>query len=333
MSAETFEWLNTQTLIGFTEQRGNAWHYREENQGAEPNHYPGAIPLEDVTRRLFNFAVGEEQFFIPTADGMGFVPVPGRKAMVTSDTREVLGVFKEGYQGHGYEEWLLTNVGTILDSDLGIGSAGLLKNRAQAWVSVEMPETITTPEGVAFRPYLLAKTSFDGSLATGYNDCTTFTVCDNTLQMAAREGTTFKVRHSKYSALKIGDARAALGIVHTMAEETARQIAHLCAWKVSESQWDKVLSTLVPVPEEDGRGKTVALTKQAEVTNLYRSDSRAAPWRGTALGVLQAFNTHAQHVAGVRKNALRQVRNMENVLSGKSGASDARVLEVLAGVA
>lgn len=28
MSAETLEWLNTQTLIGYTERRGNAWHYR-----------------------------------------------------------------------------------------------------------------------------------------------------------------------------------------------------------------------------------------------------------------------------------------------------------------
>jgi len=328
MSAETFEWLNTQTLIGFTEQRGNAWHYRKENQGAESNHYPGAIPLDDVTRRLFNFTVEEREFYI--LGDSGFVPVPGRKAMVTSDTSEVLGVFKQGYQGHGYEEWLLTNVGTILDSDLGIGSAGLLKNRAQAWVSVEMPENITTPEGVEFRPNLVACTSFDGSLATTYKRTQTFVVCDNTLAAGmSEEGQTFKLRHSKFSGMRLGDAREALAIVHTMAEETARQIAHLCAWQVSEAQWDKVLNVLVPVPEEDGRGKTVAITKQAEVTNPYRSDSRAAPWRGTALGVLQAFNTHAQHVAGVRKGALRQVRNMENVLSGKSGASDARVLEVL----
>ena len=27
MSQETSQWLNTRTLIGFTDKRGNAWHY------------------------------------------------------------------------------------------------------------------------------------------------------------------------------------------------------------------------------------------------------------------------------------------------------------------
>ena len=53
MSQETPEWLNTNTLIGFTEKRGHAWHYRAEVQGDQSNHYPGAVPIEDVRRRLF----------------------------------------------------------------------------------------------------------------------------------------------------------------------------------------------------------------------------------------------------------------------------------------
>ena len=43
-----------------------------------------------------------------------------------------------------------------------------------------MPDTITTPEGVAFRPNLLATTSFDGSSATTYKRTVTDTVYDNT---------------------------------------------------------------------------------------------------------------------------------------------------------
>jgi len=56
MSAETSTWLNTRTLIGFTDQRGHAWHYRSSDQGDEPNHYPGAIPIGDVRRRLFDWS-------------------------------------------------------------------------------------------------------------------------------------------------------------------------------------------------------------------------------------------------------------------------------------
>jgi len=51
-----------------------------------------------------------------------------------------------------------------LDDNLSISSAGLLRNRV-AWVEVSVPDNITTPEGVVFRPNPLATTSFDGSLA------------------------------------------------------------------------------------------------------------------------------------------------------------------------
>ena len=35
MSRETLQHLNTKTLIGNTDARGTAWHYRAEEQGAE----------------------------------------------------------------------------------------------------------------------------------------------------------------------------------------------------------------------------------------------------------------------------------------------------------
>jgi len=147
MSMETSEWLNTMCLIGFTEQRGTAWHYRQASQGSESNHYPGAVPVDDVLRRLFNFDVVERDLFVARSDGtrQNARLVEGRKAMTCSDNGDVLGIFKDGYTGHSYQEWLIENVATILDDDLAIGSAGLLRNRGLAWVQVEMPETIGTP--------------------------------------------------------------------------------------------------------------------------------------------------------------------------------------------
>ena len=177
MSDETASWLNTMTLIGFTEQRGHAWHYRAAEQVEEPNHYPGAVPVADVRRRLFDWRVTEGDVtasaVVMDADGVATSEVRDstRKAMLRppgafgpDDQGAILGVFKSGYQGHDYEERLLGQVAAILDDDLAIGSAGLLKGGAVAWVSVEVPDSITTPEGVQFRPHLLATTSFDGSL-------------------------------------------------------------------------------------------------------------------------------------------------------------------------
>lgn len=329
MSKESSKWLNTRTLIGYVLNRGKAWHYREEDQGAESNHYDGAIPVDDVLRRLFNFTVEEQPIFV--LGDSGFSEIPDRKAMVTSDTSDVLGIFKSGYQGHQYSEWLIDNVSTLLDGELGIGSAGLLRNRAQAWVSVEVGESIQTPEGMEFRPSLLACTSFDGTLATIYKRVCQIVVCDNTRDAALGEvGQQYKLKHTRYSNLAIADAREALAIVYSMADDFAAEVARLADWKVSKTAWEKMLDLVVPLPAEKGRAMTIAEGKRSEIIHLYRADERCAPWEGTALGVVQAFNTWTHHYASVRKGMPRFLRNMENVADGSMGKADAEILAKLA---
>lgn len=337
MSAETYDWLNKYTLIGFTEKRGNAWHYREDKQGSEPNHYKFAIPVEDVLRRLFNFTVDPCPVFVPgepklTDTGVEptFVQVPDKQAWRASDNGDVLGIFSDGYLGHQYEEWLLTHVANLIDDDLSIGSAGLLRNRAQAWVSIEIADNIVTPSGVEFRPNLLAGTSFDGSLATTYKRVNQIIVCDNTLAAGlAEEGQEIKVRHSRYSHLKLNDARDALAIVHQLAEDFEAEVERLCNWEVSKKQWSKHLDLIVPVPEEKGRSRSIAENKRSQLVKLYSDDPRVAPWAGSAWGVVQAHNTWLHHVKTV-KGTSRALRNQENALSGKTDVFDREIIKTLA---
>jgi len=55
MSKESISWLNTNTLIGCTDKRGTAWHWKAQEQDGQSNHYPGAIPVPDVQDRLFGW--------------------------------------------------------------------------------------------------------------------------------------------------------------------------------------------------------------------------------------------------------------------------------------
>ncbi|HEY6796633.1 MAG TPA: DUF932 domain-containing protein [Kineosporiaceae bacterium] len=266
MSRETLDHLNTQTLIGFTSSRGRAWHYRADMQGTEPNHYEGAVPVADVERRLFGWAATARRVAVEIpadidtmthldADGqpMRWDVQDDRQAMTRSDNGHVMGLFSTGYEPHQYREWLLGTVSTILGDTLAIGSAGLLRGGAVAWVSVEVPDTITTPEGVAFRPNLLACTSFDGSLATTYKRVCTNVVCDNTMAVGlAEQGQTYRVKHSKYSGLKLAEARDALKIVHATADEFAAQVAQLCATTVTNRQWAAFLEEVAPLAKDDG---------------------------------------------------------------------------------
>lgn len=346
MSRETSVWLNTHTLIGMTEQRGNAWHYRAADQGAESNHYPGFVPVDDVNRRLLNWQVSEAPVMVQVPagiedmsgiDGNGMpyksVTVPNRKALIASDNAQVFSIFSGSYAVHQYNEWLINNVERILGSNLGISSAGLLADRGICWVEVSVPETITTPEGVSFRPNLVACTSHTGKLATTYKRTITATVCDNTLSAAlSEEGQQFKVKHSSKSLNRLPEAREALALVVQMADGAAREIRRNVNWKIGNLQFKTVLNAIVPVPAESGAARTNAVRKQEEIRALYLNDKRVAPWTGTAFGVLQAFNTWDHHVARVNSGTDRGQRNTLDALTGETDKRDAEIMRVLAGV-
>lgn len=320
MSRESMQWLNTNTLRGFTNDRGTAWHYMLEHQGSESNHYPGAIPVEDVIRRLMNWdALGLPlTYTIPeliTDDGVTearTLEAVGRKVIVRSDTGEVLGVFRDGYEIHQFSEWLVDGIANLIDTskgDLAIGSAGLLKGGAVGWVQVDVPENITTPEGVEFRPHLFATTSHDGSLATTFGRSVTAIVCDNTLSAAMGEtGEKFSVRHTAKSVVRLAEAREALNIIHGTADTFAEEVAKLCKVKVSAPAFSRFLDSWAPIPTDetakngrvDPRAITLAERKRETFTGLYGSDPRVTPWKGTAFGVMQAVNTFGQHFTAVR---------------------------------
>jgi phage/plasmid-like protein (TIGR03299 family) len=314
MSKETLEWLNQNTLIGFTAKRGTAWHYHRGLQGSESNHYTGPIPVQDVHRRLFAWEAVPSQVYV-TNPLTGHLEQDEEKvAFSRSDTGRVLGYFGPGYEPHPYAEWLLQKVAMMLDGELAIGSAGLLRGGAVAWVSVEVPENVVTPEGVAFRPHLLAATSFDGSLATTYKRAITNVVCDNTMSAALGEaGQAIKVKHSRRSALKLLEARDALNLVYQVADAFTEEVARLCRVTVTDRQWQKFLDAHAALPEQPGRGRTLAENKRETLSRLWTGDERVAPWHGTAYGVLQAVNTYAHHEQTVRgttrpeRNALRAV--------------------------
>lgn len=328
MSRETINWLNDNTLIGFTDKRGKAWHSR----AGHDNHYPGAIPVEDVRKRLFDWTAEEKTVFVEgRLSGTGHVRVPGRKAIMRSDSGAVLGIFSDQYQVHDYDPWLVSNVEVMLGDTLQIGSAGLLRGGAVAWVQVEVPDTIETPEGVRFRPFLLASTSMDGSLATSYSRAVTNVVCDNTMAIALGEhgGQQLRVRHSSKSLGRLQEARDALGVVYAAADDFAAQVAELTATPVSIKQWEQIVQHEVPLPDPKkapGPHRT-AQDKRTLLWDLYRFDERVAPWTGTAFGALQAFNTYGQHESKINKGTIRAERNMLRAIEGKQAKYDAAVLD------
>jgi phage/plasmid-like protein (TIGR03299 family) len=340
MSRETMEWLNHMILLN-----KRAWHTDDRYGGN--NIYDGFVPVEEVERRLFSWepCEGTVSTTILLPSGVATITDHARKticrppgALSDDDEGAILYFASQGYRIHRYDEWLLRNVATILGDDLGICAAGLLREGAQAFVNVSIPDTITTPEGVEFRPYLLAVTSLDGSLATSYGRKVTNTVCDNTMAAALREqGQTIKYRHTSNSLTRLASAQEALNIVHETGKEFAAMVDELCATTVTTAQWDAFVEDLFPTKDpKTGEPKvknalTIAERKQEEIQSLYANDPRCAPWKGNAYGVLQTVNTHS-HWNRTVKSISREERNMMRNVAGEFEAEDRATIDALSAI-
>lgn len=365
MSQETMEWLNTNVLIGYADNRDQwaaaggwvraneeglivPWHAKEGYENA----YPGPIPVDAVLSKLFSWEAESHPIYIKVPcdvteadsldeDGHGYrlVRLEEFQAIVRSDSHYPFEVFRESYQAHQYKEWLLDNVANILDDELGIESALLLKKGAVACVTVSIPDVLKGDSEYPILPRLMAFTSFNGQYVTTVKEAAYSPVCDNSMSGLTRSKTReFKVKHTRHSHLRINDAREALGIVYKQAEDMVAFFDALAKWELTNAQVRAVRDQVIPIPDpkvEDGkvanqRAITIAENKQAEFSQVYKRDPRANQWDGTALGVVQAFNTWDQQVKNVRGERLEH--NVLNTIKDLDAEFDAIVLASLSDV-
>lgn len=338
MSAETVTDLNSgNVLIGFEEKRGKAWWYRKGLQNGKPNHYVGGVPVADVIERLFYWDAleGSSEVTAISPNGVLVVQDTKNKAILRSDTGEIFGYFKgqptkdHGYKVHQYREWLVDYWQNVL-GDIQIGSAGLLKLGAVAWVSLELPDNFVTPSGVEFRPFVTGTTSHDGSVSNTYFDSNLLPVCDNTLAIAAHESGQhkFKSKHTRNSAARIESHTQAMGLIEASAMQFETAVEQLIDINVNEDQWNAFLETTFPVAANASkRAKTIAMNKRGTLIQLWEADPRVSPWKGTGFGVVQAMNTAVQHEFSIRGD--KTERNQLNVINGSFAAIDAKSVKVL----
>jgi phage/plasmid-like protein (TIGR03299 family) len=250
-----------------------------------------------------------------------------------------------------FDRTLIGGAAAIYDvgqHELGIGSAGLLRGGAVAWISMELPEAVQTPEGFTYRPTATLIDSYNGQFKFGVYYYKISVVCDNgLLETQNRANLSYTRKHT--SRLDIAEARSALKVFWKNDEEFQKQIKALAQWEVTNKQFKAVMDEVVPMPApivDDGKVKnqrsiTNAETKRAELEYLWVDDIRAATWNGTALGVWQAFNTWDTHFSQIRGStdsegnkieANRTQRNMLRVARGYQMENDTLVLDTLATV-
>lgn len=123
-------------------------------------------------------------------------------------------------------------------------------------------------------------------------------------------------------------------MVHTIADDFAREVATLCATTVTPTQWERFLDAQVPPCDASsgqplkGWSLTIADRKRDALNRLYRYDDRVAPWAGTVQGVVKAVNTY-EHDESTVRGAARPERNMLRAVTGDFGRLDRATLATL----
>lgn len=305
--------------------------------GERVNAYAAAQlhPLGDLRPEYVNafetVAIDGVVYHVVPASDYSAVGPAGRPAVFSMPSASY------GTEAHQFKA-ILDFVERVTGGDLHINSVLKYRDGARCCVQLGTGELVKT-DGGAFAPYIIAAGSWDMSTPSVLKEAVTCLECDNTADIAifSDGGSSYRVKHTAHSSLSVIDAQVALGMVEHAGETFAAAIKSLCAEKVSEQQWGEILKALAPspvlAPNADGtpaksRSIAIAENKREQLDQLYRYDSRACPWMGSAWGAFQAASTWQQHYSTVRGD-FRGARNFENLVNGKGAAKDGGFLKVI----
>jgi phage/plasmid-like protein (TIGR03299 family) len=322
--------IHSHVLVGFnTDSKGDFWRPSETNQ---VERYENEVPLQDVLEKLFDWQAVRCPVEVILGDGRR-LPYSDRHAIVHSKSEHIFKIATESYVIHQYHEWLIDNIAKILDSELRVGIAGVLRGGGGAFVTVETPEHVVSRHGVSVKSKLLAASSHDSKLATSYKMVGTILMCDNMLVANLwRQKAPWNNRHTLHSLPRLELVRESLGI--RLAENATAMcdfVDSLAEITVSDEQWQQIVEELVPIPaEQREQAKSRLENKRATLHDMWNKDPRCAPWKGSGFGAFQVFNTHQLHTAG--SDLTRIDRNMRNLLSTESQRSDELVIATIKSV-
>ena len=231
--------------------------------------------------------------------------IDDKLVLFRSDTGAPLGVVSDSYKVvqprevlEFFREWAQANACTI-------ESAGVLFGGKRYFATAKMSDGVFVGEGDKVVPYVLLSTSADGSLATEGRITTVRVVCNNTLRLASKGASSFRVSHR--TAFKAEECR---GIIESAHEEfgafmdMSRKLASI---KV-ESRLAEDMTTLLlttPTRNADAARDSAGFTKIMSLFNGGGKGSTLESSRETAWGWLNSATEFVDHHVRARSDENR----------------------------
>jgi phage/plasmid-like protein (TIGR03299 family) len=226
--------------------------------GEKPWHGLGVELSESATAAEAIEAAGldyrVELHSLSTDDG---IPVPSRKAVIRSDTSEVLGVVGNSYQPVQNHQCFGFLDAVVADEQLRYHTAGALGKGERIWMLAQLPGQLRVKNSDdVTEKFLLLSNSHDGSSALRCYRTPIRVICANTLGMAERRsrGHGVSIIHKGDLAAKVGEAQEILGFAKRFYDDLDEKINHLARHYPSQRQLDLYFKSLYP-DQEQGKNR------------------------------------------------------------------------------
>lgn len=233
--------------------------------------YAGEVPWHQLGTRLDEPATAREAIEaaglnylaeLKDVQTVGGTPVPQRKAVVRSDTGDVLGVVGksyvpvQNYQAFGFLDAI------VADGGLHYHTAGALGKGERVWMLAKLPDHIRVKgSDDLVEKFLLLSNSHDGSTALRTLFTPIRVVCQNTLNLALREGRNqgISILHKGDLAGKIREAQRVLRLAERFYDDAAAKIDILASHYPTVDQVQRYFESLHPDPTDadNSRAKRV----------------------------------------------------------------------------
>jgi len=258
---------------------------------------------------------------LSTDDG---VPIPKRKAVIRSDTNQVLGVVGNSYQPVQNHQCFGFLDAVVAEGELRYHTAGALGQGEKVWMLAQLPGQIRVKNSDdVTEQFLLLSNSHDGSSALRVYFTPIRVVCANTLGMAERQGRGqgVSIIHKGDLASKVGEAQEVLGFAKRFYDDLEAKINHLAGHYPSHRQLQTFFESLYP--DRENQSNSRAKNIRGELLRLFEDgvgqdipEIRHSTW--AAFNAVTEFVDHHRSTRGSTPEQ-RASRRLESAWFG-SGA-------------
>lgn len=331
---------NEGVVTGFVDDIGLAWHQygiSVDEAVAAGRAFHAEVPAEVAERIL-----GWKPVILGGDDGRGLImladddgnsyTLPDRLSQVVCNpnTGRVVNIAGKGYNPDLHIT-MREAIQAATDAEAQIASVVCLGDGAHMGMTFRANDNLVLGgDWGGAVPYVGFGSSLTGALASQIDTGTIVRVCDNTCQAAeAGAKKKLRVKRTRFSNQRITASviREALEISFADTGLYVAQMEAMAQVTATDGQVAQVLELWRPMPEDDGRSKTMVQNSHAALLGELHGPRN--PFGVTAAGLLQAHNTWAHWQQTTRGAGDRLERKAVRTMEGHVQVDDAKFMAVL----